>query len=52
MAKSLDDIRNELRDLIGEALIETDDGRRHGLLTLADHWAFILRRRTGRAGKA
>ena len=43
--KTIDEIRQELSELILEAVPEEDPGRRAGLLTLADHWADILRRR-------
>ena len=46
--KPTDEIRAELRELIQEAVPEPELGRRRGLLTLADHWAEILRRRIGR----
>lgn len=49
--KTPDDIRESLRDLIREAVSETGPGRRRGLLTLADHWGDILRRRA-EAGSA
>lgn len=39
------EVRAELSELIAEAVVETDDARRQGLLTLADHWSDILRRR-------
>jgi hypothetical protein len=39
------EVRAELSELIAEAVVEPDDARRHGLLTLADHWSDILRRR-------
>lgn len=38
-------VRAELSSLIAEAVEEPDLYRRQGLLTLADHWADILRRR-------
>ena len=43
--KSPTQVRTELSALIAEAVLETDDARRHGLLVLADHWSDILRRR-------
>ena len=43
--KSDDEIRSELQELIAEAVPEPHQGRRAALLTLADHWADILRRR-------
>ncbi|SFS87010.1 hypothetical protein [Brevundimonas viscosa] len=45
MSKSVDDIREELSALIGDAVPEDDPERRQALLVLADHWADILRRR-------
>ncbi|HEY0927828.1 hypothetical protein [Brevundimonas sp.] len=39
------EVRAELSELIAEAVAETDDVRRQGLLVLADHWSDILRRR-------
>ena len=43
--KTSEEVREELAELIREAVRESDDGRRRGLLTLADHWSDILRRR-------
>lgn len=43
--KSPTQVRAELSALIAEAVVETDDARRQGLLVLADHWSDILRRR-------
>lgn len=43
--KTIDETRRELSDLILEAVPEQDPARRTALLTLADHWADILRRR-------
>lgn len=43
--KSSSQVRAELSELIAEAVVETDDVRRQGLLVLADHWSDILRRR-------
>ncbi|RZJ41273.1 MAG: hypothetical protein EON86_10765 [Brevundimonas sp.] len=43
--KSQTQVRAELSELIAEAVVETDDARRQGLLVLADHWSDILRRR-------
>lgn len=45
MSKSDDDIRRELSGLIEDAVPEDDPARRQALLTLADHWSDILRRR-------
>ncbi|RYF88531.1 MAG: hypothetical protein EON95_20205 [Caulobacteraceae bacterium] len=43
--KPQSEVRAELSELIAEAVAETDDTRRQGLLVLADHWSDILRRR-------
>lgn len=45
------EVRAELSELIAEAVVETDEARRQGLLTLADHWSDILRRRKAAAGE-
>lgn len=44
--KTAEQVREHLRDLIREAIPERDHGRRLGLLTMADHWADSLRRRS------
>ncbi|WP_420472386.1 hypothetical protein [Brevundimonas sp. FT23042] len=44
------EVRAELSQLIAEAVAETDDTRRQGLLVLADHWSDILRRRKAAEG--
>lgn len=49
--KSLEAIRAELAQLIMEAVPEPDPARRKGLLTLADHWSDILRRRRAQLEK-
>jgi hypothetical protein len=43
--------RETISDLIAEAVPETNDARREGLLTLADHWIESLehRKAKGRA---
>jgi len=43
--KTIEDIRRELSDLILEAVPEPDPERRRALLTLADHWSELLRKR-------
>lgn len=43
--KSPAEVHVELSELIAEAVAEPDLYRRQGLLTLADHWSDILRRR-------
>ena len=43
--KTTDEIRRELSDLILEAVPEPDPVRRTALLTLADHWSELLRKR-------
>lgn len=43
--KTIEDIRRELSDLILEAVPEPDPVRRTALLTLADHWSELLRKR-------
>ena len=43
--KTPSQVHEELSGLIAEAVVEPDLYRRQGLLTLADHWADILRRR-------
>ena len=43
--KTIDEIREELASIILEAVPEDDPMRRKALLTLADHWSDILRRR-------
>lgn len=43
--RTIEDIRRELSDLILEAVPEPDPVRRTALLTLADHWSELLRRR-------
>lgn len=43
--KTIEDIRRELSDLILEAVPEPDPMRRTALLTLADHWSELLRKR-------
>lgn len=45
MRKTIEEIRRELSELILEAVPEEDPVRRTALLTLADNWASILRRR-------
>lgn len=50
--KSEREIRDELRELIAEAVAEVDLGRRGAILTLADHWAEILCRRRAQAIEA
>ena len=42
--KTPSQVHEELSGLIAEAVVEPDLYRRQGLLTLADHWADILRR--------
>lgn len=39
------EVRREITALIADAVAEPDEDRRRALLTLADHWADILRRR-------
>lgn len=43
--KTTEEIRRELSDLILEAVPEPDPVRRTALLTLADHWSELLRKR-------
>ena len=43
--KTIEDIRRELSGLILEAVPEPDPVRRSALLTLADHWSELLRKR-------
>lgn len=43
--KTIEDIHRELSDLILEAVPEPDPMRRTALLTLADHWSELLRKR-------
>lgn len=43
--KTRSEVQAELSGLIAEAVSEDDLSRRRGLLTLADHWSDILRRR-------
>lgn len=43
--KTIDEIRRELSELILEAVPEPDPVRRAALLTLADHWSELLRKR-------
>lgn len=47
--KTIEEIRRELSELILEAVPESDPVRRTALLTLADTWANILRRRRAEA---
>jgi hypothetical protein len=35
----------KISEMIGEAIIEDEDARREGLLTLADHWIDLADRR-------
>jgi hypothetical protein len=37
--------RQKIRDLIAEAVSESDDARREGLLEMADQWTDVARRR-------
>jgi hypothetical protein len=41
-------VRDEIRDLIREAVVESDAMRRLALLTTADHWIAALDRRAAR----
>jgi hypothetical protein len=42
---SAEQCRQKIRDLIAEAIGESDAARREGLLELADQWAEVARRR-------
>ncbi|QBX38387.1 hypothetical protein E4M02_08430 [Brevundimonas sp. S30B] len=49
--KTVNEISERISELIAEAIAETDDARRRGLLELADLWADIRRSRVA-AGPA
>lgn len=49
--KTVNEITERISELIAEAIAETDDARRRGLLALADLWADIRRSRVA-AGPA
>ena len=43
--KTLSECREKISEMIGEAVVEDDDARRTGLLTLADLWVEVAERR-------
>ena len=43
--KTLSQCREKISEMIGEAVVEDDDARRTGLLTLADLWVEVAERR-------
>ncbi|MBC7667522.1 MAG: hypothetical protein H7236_03465 [Gemmatimonadaceae bacterium] len=43
--RTLKECREKISEIIGEAVVENDDARRHGLLTLADLWVELTERR-------
>jgi CBS domain containing-hemolysin-like protein len=42
--KTLEECREKISEMIGEAVVEDDDARREGLLTLADLWGEVADR--------
>ncbi|HEX8470023.1 MAG TPA: hypothetical protein VF633_02825 [Brevundimonas sp.] len=43
--RTLSQCREKISEMIGEAVVEDDDARREGLLTLADLWVEVAERR-------
>jgi hypothetical protein len=43
--KTLEECKEKISEMIGEAVVEDDDARREGLLTLADLWIDVADRK-------